>query len=187
MITPNDYDEILRCPSCQSELLKINDKYKCTNDKCSSIYPIVGNVPILINERNSAFRIDDFVNHNETTVKTKSSLINLANKFLPNLNLNVTANENIKNFKKEVCSLSDMPKILIVGCRDEGQGIQNLYNDNNVMIFNTDVTLSNKTEIVADAHDIPFAENTFHGVVIQTVLEHVANPTRGVDEIHRVL
>jgi uncharacterized protein YbaR (Trm112 family)/SAM-dependent methyltransferase len=177
----------LVCPVTKAPLEYDEDAQELICKKAGLAYPIVNNVPILINEENSAFRIDDFVNLNETTIQTKSSLINLANKFIPSLNLNVTASENIKNFRMEVYSLSDTPKILVVGCRAEGQGMQHLYNDNGLKIVNTDVALGNNTEIVADGHDIPFAENTFHGVVIQTVLEHVADPTRCVDEIHRVL
>ena len=39
----------------------------------------------------------------------------------------------------------------------------------------------------ADAHDIPFEEATFDGVIVQAVLEHVADPHRCVEQIHRVL
>jgi ubiquinone/menaquinone biosynthesis C-methylase UbiE len=38
-----------------------------------------------------------------------------------------------------------------------------------------------------DAHHIPFQDETFDGVIIQAVLEHVLEPDKCVQEIHRVL
>ena len=48
-------------------------------------------------------------------------------------------------------------------------------------------TLPSRTALICDAHDIPFKDNSFDGVVIQAVLEHVVDPVRCVSEIHRVL
>ena len=50
-----------------------------------------------------------------------------------------------------------------------------------------DVSFAPKTKLIADGHDIPFEDNTFDCVIIQAVLEHVLDPVRCVDEIHRVL
>lgn len=41
--------------------------------------------------------------------------------------------------------------------------------------------------MVCDAHDLPFADGSFDGVLAQAVLEHVVDPPRCVSEIHRVL
>ena len=49
MITPSNYDEILRCPSCKSKISKFDKGYKCSNNECGLSYPIVNSVPILIN------------------------------------------------------------------------------------------------------------------------------------------
>ena len=43
------------------------------------------------------------------------------------------------------------------------------------------------TSIVADGHHLPFCDNSFDGVWIQAVLEHVLDPNVVVSEIHRVL
>ena len=44
-----------------------------------------------------------------------------------------------------------------------------------------------RTQLICDAHDIPFEDHSFDGVVAQSVLEHVADPYRCVEEIWRVL
>jgi ubiquinone/menaquinone biosynthesis C-methylase UbiE len=40
---------------------------------------------------------------------------------------------------------------------------------------------------VCDAHHLPFQIESFDGVIVQAVLEHVFDPNRYVEEIHRVL
>ena len=51
----------------------------------------------------------------------------------------------------------------------------------------TDVSLGPRTQLVLDAHQIPYAAGSFDAVVVQAVLEHVLNPQQCVAEIHRVL
>ena len=46
---------------------------------------------------------------------------------------------------------------------------------------------SARTNLICDAHCLPFEDNSFDGVIIQAVLEHVVDPWRCVEEIYRVL
>ena len=55
------------------------------------------------------------------------------------------------------------------------------------VLLETDVSLGPRTRLVCDAHQLPFANETFDCVVAQAVLEHVADPYRCVAEFHRVL
>jgi ubiquinone/menaquinone biosynthesis C-methylase UbiE len=48
----------------------------------------------------------------------------------------------------------------------------------------TDVAFGPRTGIICDAHDLPFADETFDGVIARAVLEHVANPFQCVQEMH---
>jgi ubiquinone/menaquinone biosynthesis C-methylase UbiE len=49
------------------------------------------------------------------------------------------------------------------------------------------VSFGPRTVLVCDSHDIPFADGTFDGIIVQAVLEHVLDPYRCVEEFHRVL
>ncbi|MGB5496815.1 MAG: methyltransferase domain-containing protein, partial [Sedimenticolaceae bacterium] len=51
----------------------------------------------------------------------------------------------------------------------------------------SDVALGPMTQLICDAHDIPFPDNYFDAVVANSVLEHVADPYRCAEEIYRVL
>ncbi len=50
-----------------------------------------------------------------------------------------------------------------------------------------DIYLSGFVRVIAGAHQIPFAEGVFDGVIVQAVLEHVLDPNLVVEEIWRVL
>ena len=62
-----------------------------------------------------------------------------------------------------------------------------LLNNENIKFIHTDVSLTTHSQIICDAHDLPFSDETFDGVIVQAVLEHVVDPYRCVEEIHRVL
>jgi ubiquinone/menaquinone biosynthesis C-methylase UbiE len=50
-----------------------------------------------------------------------------------------------------------------------------------------DVYATENVQLIADGHQIPFANGTFDAVIVQAVLEHVVDPWTVVQEIHRVL
>jgi len=56
-----------------------------------------------------------------------------------------------------------------------------------VELIEIDVSIGSRTVAIVDAHDIPFANNTFDCVIAQAMLEHVADPYRCVKDIYRVL
>jgi len=62
-----------------------------------------------------------------------------------------------------------------------------LINSKEVELTEGDVSFGSRTMIIFDGHDIPFQNKTFDGVIIQAVLEHVVDPYRCVEEIHRIL
>lgn len=80
------------------------------------------------------------------------------------------------------------PRVLIVGGGTVGVGgVSTLYEDAAMNLIGFDIFGSPHTQLIADAHRIPLATASVEGVVIQAVLEHVAEPWRVVEEIHRVL
>ena len=90
----------------------------------------------------------------------------------------------IMNFSNE---LPKGAKILVIGGSIIGEGMDRLYDDNKFEIIGSDVSFGPETNIIFDAHDIPFKNNTFDCVILQAVLEHVLDPVRCVSEVHGVL
>jgi SAM-dependent methyltransferase len=79
-------------------------------------------------------------------------------------------------------------RVLVIGGAAVGEGMDRLYADEtDVLVSGFDIYGSEHVQLIADAHQIPFADATFDAVVAQAVLEHVLEPNVVVDEIWRVL
>jgi SAM-dependent methyltransferase len=78
-------------------------------------------------------------------------------------------------------------KVLIVGSGTRGQGTERLYEEKSIELTGIDIRPSHTVDFICDAHFLPFADASFHGVWIQAVLEHVENPSRVAAEIQRIL
>lgn len=178
----------LCCPVCKSLLNRQDDSLECSNKSCQSVFPIVREIPVLINEANSLFRIKDFVENRDTTYQTdqpkwKTQLKN----FLPSLNKNYKSAQNFQRFAAALKEKSETPKILIIGGAVEGEGLNVEKLFDGMEVIESDVAFGERTNLICDAHDIPFSDETFDGVIIQAVLEHIVNPQECIAEIYRVL
>ena len=72
----------LICPMTKRKLSINENLIKCENNE-KITYPIINGIPILINNKNSLFEIDDFINNKNTTIlNEKSSLINKHFKYI---------------------------------------------------------------------------------------------------------
>ena len=176
----------LICPSDKTNLILQNESMISTGEPPQK-YPVVNGVPVLINQQNSLFKIDDFVSNNQTTYSfNKSKKEEVFKRIIPAIGVNIKAEENYKWINNH---LPDSAKILVVGGGIQGNGISILY-DNlkaNYEIVGSDVSFESYTDLISDAHDIPFEDESFDCVIAQAVLEHVLSPERCVNEIHRVL
>jgi SAM-dependent methyltransferase len=100
---------------------------------------------------------------------------------------NDATERNIDAFLRHAYDLSREPTILVVGGGTIGNGISALYKAQDVKVIGVDVYASPNIKIICDGHKLPFVDESFDGVVIQAVLEHVLEPHRVVEEIYRVL
>jgi SAM-dependent methyltransferase len=159
----------------------------CLNADCAMVFPIVDGIPVLINEITSVFRIEDFTDHRSTTLPPPSKLKKFAKKFMPGIHRNVNGQANYAKFANLVSRKDGRPRVLVIGGSDDGEGMEAILDKPGIDLIASDVSFGRRTQVVCDGHDIPFANETFDGVIVQAVLEHVADPNRCVEEIHRVL
>ena len=80
-----------------------------------------------------------------------------------------------------------MAQILVIGAGECGSGTEALWGDPQIEIEGVDIYRAETVSVVCDAHYLPYPNETFDGVWIQAVLEHVVEPWVVVAEIHRVL
>jgi SAM-dependent methyltransferase/uncharacterized protein YbaR (Trm112 family) len=178
----------LRCPVCGTNLDQKDTELICANAQCEKHFPVIENIPILINDSSSVFSISDFTDQRQTTLKQqKNQIKKILSQILPKIDANLKAKSNYASLAKHLLSKEANPKVLVIGCGNLGQGLTSLLAYSSIELVESDVSFGNRTEVICDAHNLPFVENSFDGVIIQAVLEHVVDPYRCVDEIYRVL
>jgi SAM-dependent methyltransferase/uncharacterized protein YbaR (Trm112 family) len=177
----------LRCPVCRSRLERRQADFVCLSEACRKVFPVVDGIPVLINERDSVFSIQDFVTKRETFFGRFSRLETFVLRWIPQLGRNIKGRANYAQFAKHVLARGEKPRVLVLGGSVVGVGMQEILAMSAIRFVETDVAFGPRTSAICDAHDIPFEDGTFDGVIIQAVLEHVADPYRCVEEIFRVL
>lgn len=178
----------LRCPVCGATLADDHDALVCTQKSCAERFPILEGKPLLINPARSLFSLGDFQSVQTAAPRPERfarALRHLRSR-VPLATRNLGAESNLKKFAS-ILKQRSTPRVLVVGGGILGAGMHVLANDPAIELCETDVYLGPRTQLVADAHDLPFADATFDGVVIQAVICYLTDPVRAVAEIHRVL
>lgn len=185
---PKPLQDLLRCPKCSGTLQPDAGFLNCTRRDCGGRFPVLDGVPVLLNEAASLFSIDDFASRRSTYFappvgKTKK----LLDQLLPKLSKAFKLERNYKQVGNLLLTLSDTPRLLVLGGSALGPGMEFLVENRAIELVETDVALGPRARVICDAHNIPFEDASFDGVLAQAVLEHVVDPSRCVEEIHRVL
>lgn len=163
--------KLIYCPKCFSELKVSANTLICKN--CGKKYSIIENKPVFIDEEMN--KSGDNYEKNEITQfgskLTKKLMSFVYNFYFPSAR------------KKNICQLRQH--------RPHYNLVLNLGGGNKRYGFNQEVNLDitnfPQVDIIADAHRLPFKDESFELVIADAVLEHVKNPQRVVAEIYRVL
>ena len=148
----------------------------------------MGNVPVLINNDESLFSREDFVaRRNIAFDPRRARFKEWVDNVLPTLGTNRKAKQNYRLLARLLLARSPAPIVLVIGGRVLGEGMQALNSRPEIRLVETDVAPGPRTQTICDARDLPFDANSFDGVVVQAVLQYVADPVRCVEEIQRVL
>lgn len=186
MALSNERLGLLACPACRSRLIKAEGELTCSEETCGKRYPLFGRVPILLNEERSLFRIDAVLRQ-AAFQRSPSATRFLLRKVLPSLSLNLRGRDNYKALRSLLVRRTPCPVILLVGAGEGGAGLAELFKEPQFECIHTDIYVGPNIDAVADAHDLPLPDASVDAVILQAVLEHVADPCRCAGEAVRVL
>lgn len=186
---PNDPNRIpwhdrLACPQCKSPLHPAASEFRCTNTDCGAVFPKSGDVPILINEERSLFRINDFLERRITTFAVSDpsgppKRPSLLRRLIPSNSRSVQGGRD-RRFLREYQQADQW--VLVVGLGDI-----TYTREGDANIICSDVHFGKGVDLIADGHDIPFQNESFDAVLVIAVMEHVVDPQRCAQEVARVL
>ena len=103
---PPEVRALLRCPSCRSLLDEAPDTFTCTSSSCGGRFPIVNGVPVLIDERECVFSLDDYVRTDERVARAPADggllrrVKRAVDRAMPDVTLNLSAQANYETFAK---------------------------------------------------------------------------------------
>jgi uncharacterized protein YbaR (Trm112 family) len=187
---------ILRCPATQTRLA-VGPEGDLVTEDGRRTYPVIDDVPVLIDPERSLFDPGSTLTPHagadrrvDLRQRLRATAWTVGRRVVPSISLNVRADNNFRHLGRLLSppgGPNQKRRVLIVGGAIEGHGIKALLALPDVEAVETDVVIGSRTQVLADAHDLPFADGSFDAVVAQGVLGNVADPPRVVAEVHRVL
>lgn len=176
-----------RCPVCAAHLRADADGWQCASGDRHE-FPVVAGIPVLLNPQRSIFRVEDFGPGARTTFKEPSPLAVKIGRLLPSPSRDLSMRPCYQRLARALDQRpADRRRVLVIGCGDGSAGYGPVLGVEGVSLLETDVSMAGRATLVCDATDLPFEDRQFDLVVCVAVLEHVLEPQRCVDEIHRVL
>lgn len=174
------------CPRCRGDLEWNLDRVTCLNEGCGRYYPVSHGVGVLIDADRSVFDPVALVEQRPRVLGGDSPLRARVMAGLPAISRNISADRVYGDMRDRLLLRLGQQRVLVIGSGLEGAGFAALHHERLEFTF-TDVAFGPQTQLIADAHDVPFRDGTFDAVILQAVLEHVLDPVRVVAEAHRVL
>jgi len=184
-----EIQQLLRCPLCKKRIELSGQLFRCVNHECGTCFPIIEDIPILLDENSSLFSIADFVSGRQTFFKfsPENKIKKALKRLIPSIDSSIKSKHNYDKFSKFLLTRSNNPTVLVLGGSILGQGMKALFSYYNIQLIESDISFGPRTMLICDAHSIPFEDNSFDGVIAQAVLEHTVDPYQCVREIYRVL
>jgi len=181
---------LLRCPRCGAPLAG-DSPARCSDRTCAlsplGAFPMVGDQVALIDFADSIVDREALVQGGGTSPirRARGGLRTRIGKVVRGRN--AQAARHASRLLSWLRERGESAELLVVGSGSIGSGADSLHEAADIRMCGFDIYASAHTDFVADAHRIPFADESFDAVWIQAVLEHVIEPHRVVAEIARVL
>jgi len=106
---------------------------------------------------------------------------------IPSTSVNLSRSESLEAFASALEHF-DTAYVLVVGSGQQKHWLDAFFSKHaHIELVYSDVGPQSTVDLFCDAHEIPFEDQSVHGIIVTAVLEHVLYPERVVSEIHRVL
>jgi SAM-dependent methyltransferase len=150
---------------------------------CGTAFPILDGRPILMRTDNELFPRSAYIDAGVSRGSRRSRLARL----VPSPSINLTYRENLQRFAAAL-EAAGATSLLVIGAGSQRAWLNGFFaRQPSLRIAYSDVDVAGDVDLFCDAHELPFRDQSFDGVVVCAVLEHVMYPERAVAELHRVL
>jgi SAM-dependent methyltransferase len=179
---------LLVCPRCRSKVRDDEDEFRCGSAACElsapGSFPVVDGWPALIDFERSVVQRAELPRSTTGGSRWPIELLPARARALWKPSNRIAA----QNAARLLELFDDpAPLILVVGGGVVGNGVEALYRDPRARVLGCDLYGSPVVQLIADAHELPLADESVDAVVVQAVLHQLLDPVRAVAEIHRVL
>lgn len=146
---------------------------------------MVRSIPILLDPSKGLFRLQDYYSPPNSDLGRSFK----GSRFLPSLSTNFSFSRTLNRLREDLLRARNNDfRILILGSGIQRPRIYKYLNTiRGLSLIALDVDSCADVDIIADAHTIPFADESFDAVITTAVLEHVLDPSAVVSEIFRIL
>jgi uncharacterized protein YbaR (Trm112 family) len=182
-----DLRSLIVCPRCKATLIETDHTLTCTDAACRSCYPVIDDIPILINDDIGTFKASAYKADIRGSSTWYGRFRRKIRAWSPKISGNIVARRNFAHFRDLLLNGCKRPAVLIIGGAEAGAGTNELFRETQLNLIETDVVIGPRTELICDGCFLPFASESMDGVIIQAVLEYLLDPKECVDEIYRVL
>ncbi len=171
-----------RCPDCRAgPLAPAADHVSCKN--CGHRFPLARGVPVLLRHDNQVFPIEAYAH----PPLQRRSVFSLVSRIIPGRSLSLGYHRNLLAFARALGQF-EPAHVLVIGAGQQKAWLGSLFSTYlNIDVTYSDVDARATVDLFCDAHELPFLDATFHGVLATAVLEHVLYPERVVQEMGRVI
>jgi len=182
----------LRCPQCHHQLRQDSARLECLG--CAAEYPIVNEIPILMNESSQADSsswlsteegkkmVAEYAQVNNGASQEKPSLLERLIGVLRPPEVMLDYRKQARHHPRDQIWCANGRSNLVLNV---GGGPQRESDSPDEITLNLQPFYN--VDLVGDAHNLPAQDNCFDAVLSMAVLEHVNNPQRVVAEMIRVL
>ena len=182
----------LRCVRCSAPLgSEPSNTLTCTS--CGYIYEMTNGRPVILTSDNPLFTAamydaEPAPDKNPHTAHHRSewhALRRNVKSLTPSRSINLARRDQLKRFESELGPTAT--NLLVLGCGTQRGELEALFSTSSHNLTFVDISPQAHADIFCDAHQLPFQDDSFSGVITTAVLEHVLDPVQVMTEIARVL